>query len=83
VLVARPLDIVGRDPVPRPKVPSASSDDLGGPNVWPYEKAPATALGALVRVSVRRIKVAMATACAQVWGLAASRLTAAARPPPG
>jgi hypothetical protein len=42
-------------------------------------------IGALVRVSVRRIKVAMATACpaAQVWGLAASRLTAAARPPPG
>jgi hypothetical protein len=41
-------------------------------------------IGALVRVSVRRIKVAMATACpaAQVWGLAASRLIAAARPPP-
>jgi Transposase DDE domain group 1 len=32
-------------------------------------------ISALVRVSVRRIKVAMATACpaAQVWGLAASR----------
>jgi hypothetical protein len=41
-------------------------------------------IGALVRVSVRRIKVAMATACpaAEVWGLAASRLIAAARPPP-
>jgi hypothetical protein len=41
-------------------------------------------IGALVRVSVRRIKVAMASACpaAQVWGLAASRLIAAARPPP-
>ena len=37
-------------------------------------------IGALVRVSVRRIKVAMASGCpaAQVWGLAASRLVAAA-----
>jgi Transposase DDE domain group 1 len=35
-------------------------------------------IGALVRVSVRRIKVAMASACpaAQVWGLAAVRLVA-------
>ena len=41
-------------------------------------------IGALVRVSVRRIKVAMASACpaAEVWGLAATRLVAAARPPP-
>jgi Transposase DDE domain group 1 len=41
-------------------------------------------IGALVRVSVRRIKVAMASACpaAQVWGLAALRLTAASRAPP-
>jgi hypothetical protein len=37
-------------------------------------------VGALVRVSVRRIKVAMASGCpaAQVWGLAATRLSAAA-----
>src|ERR1700737_748559 len=37
-------------------------------------------IGALVRVSVRRIKVAMASGCpaAQVWGLAATRLAAAA-----
>jgi hypothetical protein len=37
-------------------------------------------IGALVRVSVRRIKVAMASGCpaAQVWGLAATRLGAAA-----
>ena len=37
-------------------------------------------IGALVSVSVRRIKVAMASACpaAEVWGLAARRLTAAA-----
>ena len=38
-------------------------------------------IGALVSISVRRIKVAMASACpaAQVWGLAARRLTAAAK----
>ena len=38
-------------------------------------------IGALVRISVRRIKVAMASACpaAAVWGLAARRLNAAAR----
>jgi hypothetical protein len=37
-------------------------------------------IGALVSVSVRRIKVAMASACpaAEVWGLAARRLAAAA-----
>src|ERR1700736_5425722 len=37
-------------------------------------------VGALVRISVRRIKVAMTSACpsAEIWGLAASRLTAAA-----
>jgi hypothetical protein len=37
-------------------------------------------IGAIVRVSVRRIKVAMASGCptAQVWGLAATRLGAAA-----
>ena len=37
-------------------------------------------IGALVRFSVRRIKVAMASGCpaAQVWGLAATRLGAAA-----
>ena len=37
-------------------------------------------IGALVRVSVRRIKIAMASGCptAQVWGLAATRLGAAA-----
>jgi len=37
-------------------------------------------IGALVRISVRRIKVAMASGCpaAQVWGLAATRLSAAA-----
>jgi hypothetical protein len=37
-------------------------------------------IGALVRVSVRRIKVAMASGCpaAQAWGLAATRLVAAA-----
>jgi len=37
-------------------------------------------IGALVHVSVRRIKVAMASGCpaAQVWGLAATRLRAAA-----
>jgi hypothetical protein len=37
-------------------------------------------IGALVRISVRRIKVAMASGCpaAQVWGLAATRLAAAA-----
>jgi hypothetical protein len=43
-------------------------------------------IGALIRVSVRRIKIAMASGCplAQVWGLAAMRLTAAAnaRAPP-
>src|SRR6266513_2966314 len=38
-------------------------------------------IGALVRISVRRIKIAMASACpaAQVWGLAAIRLAAAAK----
>ncbi|HEY0768088.1 MAG TPA: IS1380 family transposase [Steroidobacteraceae bacterium] len=38
-------------------------------------------IGALVRVSVRRIKIAMASGCpaAQVWGAAAARLNAAAR----
>ena len=37
-------------------------------------------IGALVRVSVRRIKVAMASACpaAHAWGCAATRLAAAA-----
>jgi hypothetical protein len=37
-------------------------------------------IGALVRVSVRRIKVAMASACpaAHAWGCAARRLAAAA-----
>jgi hypothetical protein len=37
-------------------------------------------IGALVRVSVRRIKIAMASGCpaAQAWGLAAIRLVAAA-----
>jgi hypothetical protein len=37
-------------------------------------------IGALVRVSIRRIKIAMASACpvATTWGLAASRLVAAA-----
>ena len=37
-------------------------------------------IGALVRVSVRRIKIAMASSCpaAQVWGCAAARLNAAA-----
>jgi hypothetical protein len=37
-------------------------------------------IGALVRISVRRIKIAMASACpvATTWGLAASRLVAAA-----
>ena len=43
-------------------------------------------IGALVRVSVRRIKVAMPSSCpaAQVWGRAAMRLavTASARAPP-
>jgi hypothetical protein len=36
-------------------------------------------IGALVRVSVRRIKVAMASACpaAHTWGCAAKRLAAA------
>ena len=38
-------------------------------------------IGALVRISVRRIKIAMASACpaAQIWGLAAIRLAAAAK----
>jgi hypothetical protein len=38
-------------------------------------------IGALVRVSVRRVRIAMASACpiAQVWGQAAIRLSAAAR----
>ena len=38
-------------------------------------------IGALVRISVRRIKIAMASGCpaAQVWGLAAIRLGAAAK----
>jgi hypothetical protein len=37
-------------------------------------------IGALVRVSVRRIKIAMASGCpaAAVWGAAAIRLNAAA-----
>ena len=37
-------------------------------------------IGALVRISVRRIKIAMASACpaAGTWGLAATRLSAAA-----
>ena len=41
-------------------------------------------IGALVRVSVRRIKVAMASGCpaAQVWRLAATRLVAAANAAP-
>ena len=39
-------------------------------------------IGALVRISVRRIKVAMASGCpaAAAWGLAAVRLAAAANP---
>jgi hypothetical protein len=44
-------------------------------------------IGAVVRVSVRRIKIAMASACpaADIWGLAAIRLTAvvSARASPG
>jgi hypothetical protein len=38
-------------------------------------------IGALVRISVRRIKIAMASGCpaAAVWGTAALRLNAAAR----
>jgi len=38
-------------------------------------------IGAVVRISVRRIKIAMASACpsADIWGLAAMRVTAAAR----
>jgi hypothetical protein len=42
-------------------------------------------IGALVRVSVRRIKIAMASACpaAEDWTRAAVRLTAAARASPG
>jgi hypothetical protein len=41
-------------------------------------------IGALVRISVRRIKVAMASACpaAPIWGLAAVRLTVRARASP-
>ena len=41
-------------------------------------------IGALVRISVRRIKVAMASGCpaAAVWGLAATRLMARARASP-
>jgi hypothetical protein len=43
-------------------------------------------IGALVRISVRRIRIAMAAACpaAQIWGLAARRLSLAAlaRAPP-
>jgi hypothetical protein len=43
-------------------------------------------IGALVRISVRRIRIAMASACpsAQIWGLAARRLSLAAlaRAPP-
>jgi Transposase DDE domain group 1 len=37
-------------------------------------------IGALVRISVRRIKVAMSSGCpsAEIWGLVATRLTAAA-----
>ena len=37
-------------------------------------------IGALVRISVRRIKIAMASGCptADVWGVAARRLNAAA-----
>jgi len=38
-------------------------------------------IGALVRISIRRIKIAMASGCpsAAIWGLAATRLRAAAR----
>ena len=38
-------------------------------------------IGALVRISVRRIRIAMASACpaAQIWGTAAVRLALAAR----
>jgi hypothetical protein len=38
-------------------------------------------IGALVRISVRRIRIAMASACpnAQIWGMAAVRLSLAAR----
>jgi hypothetical protein len=38
-------------------------------------------IGALVRISVRRIKIAMASGCpaASSWGLAAARLAAAAK----
>ena len=41
-------------------------------------------IGALVRISVRRIRIAMASACpaAPIWGLAARRLSALARAPP-
>ena len=41
-------------------------------------------IGALVRVSVRRIKIAMASACptAETWGLAATRLSARMRASP-
>jgi hypothetical protein len=42
-------------------------------------------IGALVRISVRRIRIAMASACphAQIWGVAAVRLGLAARPRAG
>jgi hypothetical protein len=41
-------------------------------------------IGALVRISVRRVKIAMASGCpcAQAWGRAARRLAKAARPAP-
>jgi hypothetical protein len=41
-------------------------------------------IGALVSVSVRRVKIAMASACptANVWGLAAVRLAARTRASP-
>ena len=41
-------------------------------------------IGALVRVSVRRIRIAMASACpaAEPWGIAARRLAQAARASP-
>jgi hypothetical protein len=41
-------------------------------------------IGALVTISVRRVKIAMASACptAKVWGLAAARLSLQARASP-
>jgi hypothetical protein len=73
-------------------MPSGASMPVMKIDAWPAAPPASTGtirlklfkIGALVRISVRRIKIAMASGCpvAKVWGLAATRLAAAARASP-